>query len=340
VAPLTPARRLGTLLAACVAQFMLLCDLTIVNVALPSIQSELGVTAANLQWVVNAYVVVLAALILVGGTLGDRFGRRRLLLAGFVIFTLASAACALAEDDPQLVAFRAVQGVGAALMAPLALAIIVDAYPPERRPWAIGIWAAVAGIGFGAGPILGGVLIAAFDWSAIFWVNVPMGVLGLVLTRGFVRESRDPTPRPLDLPGAVLAAGALLRWRRPEARLLVALACAPQTTVAYEALPLCLVPEKRSQAFLIAALSQLVFAAQRYVGETLTPPGVTMPMDTFVAYVDITGDLMVALLYLPCLIMVLRRPNEGPVPAWAERAARAVAERMPRRRPRTVERAA
>jgi len=209
VAGLTPARRLGTLAASCVAQFMLLLDVTIVNVALPSIQSELGVTAANLQWVVNAYVVVLAALILVAGTIGDRAGRRRMLVLGLVIFTAASTACALATDDPQLVAFRAVQGIGAALMAPLALAILIDAYPPERRAWAIGIWAAVAGIGFGAGPIVGGALIAAFDWSAIFWVNVPMGVIGVVLTLAYVRESRDPTPRPLDLPGAVLAAAAL-----------------------------------------------------------------------------------------------------------------------------------
>ena len=209
MAGLTPARRLGTLAASCVAQFMLLLDVTIVNVALPSIQSELGVTAGNLQWVVNAYVIVLAALIIVAGTIGDRVGRRRMLVVGLAVFTAASAACALATDDPQLVAFRAVQGVGAALMAPLALAILVDAYPAERRPWAIGIWAAVAGIGFGAGPIVGGALIAAFDWSAIFWVNVPMGVIGIVLTLGFVRESRDPTPRALDLPGAVLGAGAL-----------------------------------------------------------------------------------------------------------------------------------
>jgi MFS transporter, DHA2 family, methylenomycin A resistance protein len=209
MARVSPSRRVGALAAVCVAQFMLLLDVTIVNVALPSIQRELGVTAGNLQWVVNAYVLVLAALILVAGTLGDRVGRRRLLLCGLVIFTAASAACALASDDPQLIAFRAVQGLGAALMAPLALAILVDAYPPERRAWAIGIWAAVAGVGFGAGPIVGGALIGAFDWSAIFWVNVPMGVAGIALSRGFVRESRDPTPRRLDLFGAALAAAAL-----------------------------------------------------------------------------------------------------------------------------------
>jgi DHA2 family methylenomycin A resistance protein-like MFS transporter len=205
----TPAGRLGTLAAVCVAQFMLLLDVTIVNVALPSIQRELGVTAGSLQWVVNAYVLMLASLILVAGTLGDRVGRRRLLLVGLVVFTAASAGCALASDDPELVAFRAVQGLGAALMAPLALAILADAYPPERRAWAIGIWAAVAGVGFGAGPIVGGALIGAFDWSAIFWVNVPMGVAGILLTRGFVRESRDPTPRRLDLSGAALAAAAI-----------------------------------------------------------------------------------------------------------------------------------
>ena len=206
---MTRSRQLGTLAAACAAQFMLVLDMTIVNVALPSIQAALGVTAGNLQWVINAYVLVIAALILVAGTLGDRFGRRRLLLAGLVIFTAASSACALSSDDPQLIAFRAVQGLGAALLAPLALAILADAFPPERRSSAIGIWAAVGGIGFGAGPIVGGVLIAAFDWSAIFWVNVPMGLAGIALTLAFVRESRDPAARPLDLPGAALSAAGL-----------------------------------------------------------------------------------------------------------------------------------
>ena len=199
-----------TLAAMCLGQGMILLDNTIVNVALPSIQAELGVTPGNLEWVVNAYVLALAALILVGGTLGDRFGRRRVFVTGLAVFTAGSAACALSVDDPQLIAFRAIQGAGAALMAPLALSIIVDAYPDQRqRTGAIGIWAAAAGLGFSAGPIIGGVLIELFDWSAIFWVNVPAGIVTGVLTLAVVRESRNPDARRLDPLGAALAAAAM-----------------------------------------------------------------------------------------------------------------------------------
>src|SRR5262245_22751613 len=207
---LSDRRRRLTLIAMCFGQGMILLDNTIVNVALPSIQSALGVTPSNLEWVVNAYVVALASLILVGGALGDRYGRKRLFLIGLVTFTVCSAACALAQDDPGLIAARVVQGVGAAIMAPLTLAIIVDAFPPERRTTAIGIWAAVAGLGFGLGPIVGGVLIQAFDWSAIFWVNVPLGIAGLVVTALAVRESRNPDASRLDPVGALLAAVGLL----------------------------------------------------------------------------------------------------------------------------------
>jgi MFS family permease len=121
----TPWRQHWTLAAACIAQFVILLDMTIVNVALPSIQEELGVSQGNLEWIVNAYVIALASLILVGGGLGDRYGRKRFFALGFAIFTVFSAACALASDDPELIAFRALQGVGAALLAPLALSIIV-----------------------------------------------------------------------------------------------------------------------------------------------------------------------------------------------------------------------
>jgi MFS family permease len=203
------ARQRATLLAVCVGQGMILLDVTIANVALPSIQRELGVTPANLEWVINAYALALASLLLVGGTLGDRYGRKRLFVIGLALFTLFSAACALAQDDPELIAFRVLQGAGAALMAPLTLAILVDAFPAERRTAAIGIWAGVAGLGFGLGPVLGGVLIQAFDWSAVFWVNVPLGVFGVVVTLLGVRESRDPGARRLDPVGAVLVAAGL-----------------------------------------------------------------------------------------------------------------------------------
>ncbi len=198
-------RRL-TLAAMSVSQAMILLDVTIVNVALPSIQRELGVSAANLEWVVGAYTLVLAALILVGGSLGDRFGRRRLFLIGLVVFTVASAGCALAPDDPQLIAFRAMQGVGGAAMAALTLSILIDAYPADQRTGAIGLWAAIGGLGFGLGPVIGGVLIRLADWSAVFWVNVPVGVICAALTLAGVRESRDPAARRPDPIGAVLAA--------------------------------------------------------------------------------------------------------------------------------------
>jgi MFS transporter, DHA2 family, methylenomycin A resistance protein len=198
-----------TLVAMCVAQGMIFLDTTIVNVALPSIQRELDVDPGNLIWVVNAYVLALASLIMVGGTLGDRYGRKRLFLIGLTIFTAMSAACALSPNESVLIAARAAQGVGAALVAPLSLSILADAYPPERRTAAIGIWAAVAGLGFGAGPVVGGILVELFSWSAVFWVNVPIGIIGLVLVITGVRESRNPDARRLDVAGVVLIAAGL-----------------------------------------------------------------------------------------------------------------------------------
>jgi MFS transporter, DHA2 family, methylenomycin A resistance protein len=198
-----------TLVAMCIAQGMILLDVTIVNVALPAIQRDLHVSPGNLEWVISAYTLALATLILAGGALGDRYGRKRIYLAGLVVFTVCSALCALARTDPQLIVARALQGVGGALMAALTLSILVDAFPSERRTSAIGTWAAVAGLGFGIGPILGGVLLGAFSWSAVFWVNVPIGVAGVALAAVGVRETRDPGARALDPIGALLAAAGL-----------------------------------------------------------------------------------------------------------------------------------
>ena len=199
VPPLEPPRRRLTLIAMCVGQGMILLDTTIVNVALPAIQRGLRVTPGSLEWTVNAYVLALASLILLGGTLGDRYGRKRLYLIGLVGFTVFSAACGLAGRDATLIVCRGLQGASAALMAPLTLSILVDAYPAEERTTAIGIWASVAGIGFGAGPIVGGLLIGRFGWPAVFWVNVPIGIAGFALALAAVRESRDPHSRSLDL---------------------------------------------------------------------------------------------------------------------------------------------
>jgi MFS family permease len=179
----------------CIGQGMILLDNTIVNVALPAIQRGLGVTPGALEWTVNAYVLALASLIIVGGTLGDRHGRKRLYLIGLAIFAIFSAACGLARTDIELIVHRALQGVGAAIMAPLTLSILVGAYSRECRTAAIGICASVAGLVFLAGPIVGGVLIALSGWSAVFFVNIPIAVVGFAVAAASVRESRDEAAR-------------------------------------------------------------------------------------------------------------------------------------------------
>jgi EmrB/QacA subfamily drug resistance transporter len=198
-----------TLGAMCFALFMIMLDNTIVNVALPSIQRALHTTPASLQWTIDAYVLTFAVLILLGGKLGDRFGRKRMFLVGLTIFTLASAACAQATTDTQLVAFRAIQGSGAALLNPLSLSIIVAAFPRKQLPTAIGIWAGVSGLGLSAGPLVGGFLVERVDWSAVFWVNVPIGAIAAAVTLWAVSESRDEQQRHLDVTGTALVTGGL-----------------------------------------------------------------------------------------------------------------------------------
>ncbi|MGH9079779.1 MAG: MFS transporter [Acidimicrobiales bacterium] len=205
----TSRRRRLTLFAMCISQGMILLDITIVNVALPAIQRDLHMSAGLLEWVVSAYALTLATLIPLGGTLGDHYGRKRVFLAGLIVFTLASAACALSTVDAALITFRALQGVGGAVMSALTLSILTEAYPPETRAGAIGIWAAIGGLGFGLGPVIGGILIGLFDWSSVFWVNVPIGIVGLVVAGIGVSESRDPVVRRLDGPGIALSAAGL-----------------------------------------------------------------------------------------------------------------------------------
>jgi EmrB/QacA subfamily drug resistance transporter len=199
-----------TLAAMCIAQGMTLLDVTIVNTALPSIQRQLHMTPGRLEWVISAYALSLAAFIPLGGALGDRFGRKRLFLAGMVVFTIGSIACALSSTDLDLIGSRALQGVGGAVMSALTLSILTETYPPARRAGAFGIWAAIAGLGFGLGPVVGGLLLSVFDWSSIFWVNVPVAVAGLVVTVLAVAESRDPSARHLDAVGVVALALGLL----------------------------------------------------------------------------------------------------------------------------------
>ncbi|HEY7144960.1 MAG TPA: MFS transporter [Streptosporangiaceae bacterium] len=194
------SRRL-TLLTMCVATFMISLDVSIVNVALPAIQRELQMSPGELEWVISAYSLSLAALVPVGGALGDHWGRKRVFLAGMAIFALGSAACALSPAATALIAARAVQGVGGAAMLALTLSILTETFPAPARAGAIGLWAALGGTGFGAGPVSGGVLLTFFGWASVFWVNVPFAVIGLAGAALAVRESGNPRSRRLDGPG-------------------------------------------------------------------------------------------------------------------------------------------
>jgi EmrB/QacA subfamily drug resistance transporter len=186
-----------------------LVDATIVNVALPTMQRDLGAGATQLEWIVSAYLLAFAATLLIAGRLGDRFGRKRMFLVGLVIFTAASAACALSTTDTQLIAFRAIQGSGGALMNPLSLSLIVAAFPRRQVATAIGVWAGISSLGLALGPLLGGFLIDQIDWSAVFWINVPIGVVAAFVTLYAVDESRDPGETRLDIPGTVLVTAGL-----------------------------------------------------------------------------------------------------------------------------------
>ncbi|WP_260610951.1 MFS transporter [Streptomyces sp. WAC06614] len=205
------ARRRWTVLAVCaLSMFLVGVDTTIVNVGLPAVGAGLGMGTSGLEWVVDSYTVVLASLLVVAGALADRFGRRRVFRCGLVLFGLASLACALAPSPGLLVAARAVQGAGASMLSPVALAIVVNALPdPRERARAIGIWASVFGLSMAAGPVAGGALVSAFGWRSVFWVNVPVVVVALVLVAVFVPESHGQRARRLDLPGQVLLTVAL-----------------------------------------------------------------------------------------------------------------------------------
>jgi EmrB/QacA subfamily drug resistance transporter len=206
----TAQRRRLTLLAMCVATFMMQTDVTIVNVALPSIQRDLHMAPGDLEWVISAYALALAALIPVGGALGDRFGRKRLILIGIVIFTLGSIGCALSWNAGALIAFRVLQGVGGAGMLALPLSIITETFPPDRRAGAIGTWAAIGGLGFFVGPVGGGILLTYFNWASVFWVNIPFAALAIAVILAAVGESRNPNSRRLDVPGAATSALGLV----------------------------------------------------------------------------------------------------------------------------------
>jgi EmrB/QacA subfamily drug resistance transporter len=184
---------------------MAFIDGTVVNVALPVLQQALGASAIEMQWVVESYALVLAALLLLGGALADKVGRRRIFSTGVGLFGAASIACALSPNTTWLIVARAVQGLGGALLIPNSLALLGASIPPDRRGRAIGKWSALSAAAAGVGPVLGGWLIQVASWRWVFWINVPIAAATLIITRRWVPESRDPKARHLDLPGAALA---------------------------------------------------------------------------------------------------------------------------------------
>jgi EmrB/QacA subfamily drug resistance transporter len=203
-------RKWWTLGAVAFGLFMIMLDNTIVNVALPSIQQDLSIGISELEWVFNGYALTFGVLMLTGGKLADMLGRRRIFIVGLVIFTAASLGCGLATSAGMLIAARVVQGVGSALMNPATLSIITATFPPRQRGMAIGIWAGVSAMALAIGPLVGGLITQHWSWNWIFFINVPIGILAIVVARLVIDESRDMSPEQrLDLPGLVSSAIAL-----------------------------------------------------------------------------------------------------------------------------------
>jgi EmrB/QacA subfamily drug resistance transporter len=197
------------LLTMCFALAMAMLDNTVVNVALPRIQTDLSAGFSELQWVVDAYVLAFASLLLTGGILGDRYGRKKMFLAGLTVFTVFSFACALAGSPQQLIVARTLQGIGGALLIPGTLSIITVTFPPHERAKALGIWAGVSGIALALGPTLGGWMVENWGWASVFVLNVPIGIIAFIVATFTVRESRSEQERKLDVTGLALGTSAL-----------------------------------------------------------------------------------------------------------------------------------
>jgi EmrB/QacA subfamily drug resistance transporter len=202
------ARRGWTLAIVSIGLFMMVLDNLVVNVALPSIRRDLGASIQTLEWTVNAYILAYAVLLLTGAALGDRLGRKRMFIAGIALFTAGSAAAALSPTIGFLIASRATQGVAAAMVTPLTLTLIAEAFPANQRGLALGVWSGISGVGVALGPLVGGALTQAASWHWIFWVNVPIGLALIPLAQARLVESRGEAKR-LDLPGLVLVSGGL-----------------------------------------------------------------------------------------------------------------------------------
>src|SRR5687767_14447505 len=203
-------RKWWTLIAVSVATFMLLLDITVVNTALPSIEEDLGASFTDLQWVIDAYALALAALVLTAGSLADRLGRRRVFAAGLGIFSVASLLCGLAGDPTFLNLARGLQGVGGAIMFAVSLALVAQEFPAGReRGTAMGVYGATIGVAVAVGPLVGGALTDSLGWESIFFLNVPIGIVTVAVTYLKLRESRDPNATRIDWGGLVTFSGAL-----------------------------------------------------------------------------------------------------------------------------------
>jgi EmrB/QacA subfamily drug resistance transporter len=234
--------RIWTLAIVSIGLFMVVLDNLVVNVALPSIHRDLGASIQALEWTVNAYVLSYAVFLLTGSALGDRFGRKRMFTAGIALFTISSAAAALAPTSGLLIAARALQGLGAAVVTPLTLTLLADAFPPQRRGVALGVWSGISGIAVALGPLVGGAVVQAASWHWIFWLNVPIGIALVPLALARLAESRGSSQR-LDLGGLALVSGGLFGivyglvrsqsqgWTSPE--ILVALSGGALLTAAF-----------------------------------------------------------------------------------------------------------
>ena len=209
--PAVHARRWKTLVVLSLSLLIIGLDNTVLNVALPTLQTHFDASASTLQWIVDAYLLAFAGVLLTMGTLGDRFGRKRALQSGLdPVRRRVSVLAALAQSSGQLIVLRAAMGVGGAMIMPATLSVIMDVFPRGERAKAIGIWSATAGVGIGLGPFIGGLLLEWLPWSAVFWLNVPIVVVALVAGHGLVPESRDPRPGAFDLVGAGLSIATLV----------------------------------------------------------------------------------------------------------------------------------
>jgi EmrB/QacA subfamily drug resistance transporter len=279
-----PHRRLTVLLTAG-AYLLITLDALVVVTALPSIHADLGGGAGNLPWIINAYALTFAAGIITAAALGDRLGRRRTYVAGLLLFSIASAACALAPNLGLLIGFRAVQGLGAAIVMPLGLTLLTSSFPADRRGAVVGIWGGVAGLGVASGPLVGGVVTEGLDWHWIFWVNVPLGIAAVVAILRVLPETYGPRTR-LDPVGMVTASGAMgaIVWgvlRAPaagwgSADVLVALVLGVVLLVGFvgweSVAPEPMVPLSlfRSRVFTAASLTQFLMAASIFATAYVT----------------------------------------------------------------------